>query len=159
GWQEPELWTYGLEAPTTEGSMRAYILRALEQRSQGHGLPLVIIDQATGQVAGCTRYYHIQPAHRRVSIGYTWLGRAFQGTGINQAVKQLMLDYVFQTCRWERVEFMADVENKKSISAILKLGAQTEGVLRSHAIKPDGARRDTAVFSLLRSDWLEIINS
>ena len=153
GLREPELWIYGLESPTSASAMRAYIGRAIAQREQGHSLPFVVIDGKTNQVAGCTRYYHIQREHLRVAIGYTWIGKAFQGTGLNAAMKSLMLNYVFDTCQWRRVEFMADVQNTKSIAAILKLGAQQEGVLRSHAIKPNGERRDTAVFSLLHSEW------
>jgi len=153
GLEEPELWTFGLEAPTSEDGMRNYIERAIAQREEGHALPFVIIDQATQRAAGCTRFYQIQHTHQRVAIGYTWIGNAFQGTGLNAEMKSLMLNYVFNTCEWQRVEFMADVQNAKSIAAILKLGAMQEGVLRSHAIKPDGTRRDTAVFSLLRHEW------
>jgi RimJ/RimL family protein N-acetyltransferase len=57
----------------------------------------------------------------------------------------------------ERVEFMADTLNERSIRSILALGAKQEGILRSHAIRPNGTRRDTAVFSILKKEWLELV--
>ena len=47
----------------------------------------------------------------------------------------------------------ADSANTRSIGAILRLGAVPEGVLRSHRVRPDGDRGDTAYFSVLADEW------
>jgi RimJ/RimL family protein N-acetyltransferase len=66
-----------------------------------------------------------------------------------------MLLHAFETMNMERVEFMADALNERSIRSILSLGASNEGILRSHAIRPNGTRRDTRLFSILKQEWLE----
>ena len=54
----------------------------------------------------------------------------------------------------ERVEFRADNNNARSIAAMKSIGCTVEGVLRSHAIKSDGSRRDSIVLSILKNEWV-----
>jgi len=152
---EPENWTYGLENAAGEENLRAYIANALDGKRSGQSYPFIIFDKHTQTFAGSTRYYQINPKHKRLAIGYTWLGNKYKRTGLNIHIKYLMLEYAFEILHMERVEFMADVMNENSILSILALGATKEGIMRSHAEKPDGHRRDTAVFSILKKEWLE----
>jgi RimJ/RimL family protein N-acetyltransferase len=85
------------------------------------------------------------------------MGNAFKQTGLNTHVKYLMLKYAFEMMNIERVEFMADSQNERSIRSILSLGATHEGTFRSHAVRPNGTRRDSAVFSILKQEWLEYV--
>lgn len=55
-----------------------------------------------------------------------------------------------------RVELKTDSKNERSRAAILKLGAQFEGILRAHRIRPDGTLRDTAMYSILRPEWPKV---
>jgi RimJ/RimL family protein N-acetyltransferase len=43
--------------------------------------------------------------------------------------------------------------NQASRTAIARLGAKQDGVLRHHAIGPDGTLRDTVVFSIIAPEW------
>lgn len=52
----------------------------------------------------------------------------------------------------ERVEFMADINNKHLIAALKKLRARQEGILRQYMTLENGYKRDTAVFSILKSE-------
>ncbi|MEJ7743993.1 MAG: GNAT family protein [Nocardioidaceae bacterium] len=52
-----------------------------------------------------------------------------------------------------RVELKTDVLNEKSQNAMLRIGAQKEGVLRRHLITDAGRARDTVYFSILDSEW------
>lgn len=54
---------------------------------------------------------------------------------------------------FNRVQFSADIENIKSQKAILKLGAEQEGVFRSNYIDQNGITRDDIYFSIIRSEW------
>jgi RimJ/RimL family protein N-acetyltransferase len=54
------------------------------------------------------------------------------------------------------VEFKTDAINNKSRSALLRIGAKEEGILRSHMITPKGRVRDTVYYSILASEWLEV---
>lgn len=55
-----------------------------------------------------------------------------------------------------RVDLKTDSKNERSRAAILKLGAQFEGILRAHRIRPDGTLRDTAMYSILRPEWPKV---
>jgi RimJ/RimL family protein N-acetyltransferase len=154
---EPENWEFGLENASGKENLTAYISNAIKAGSMNQAFPFIIFDKSLQAYAGSTRYYNLNEAHSRLAIGYSWIGNSFKQTGLNTHVKYLMLSHAFEAFDVERVEFMADLRNEQSIRSILSLGAIQEGVLRSHAIKPDGTRRDTAVFSILKKEWLELV--
>ena len=52
-----------------------------------------------------------------------------------------------------RVQFTVDVRNERSQSAVAKLGAVREGVLRRDTRTWTGHMRDTVVFSILDNEW------
>jgi RimJ/RimL family protein N-acetyltransferase len=153
--QEPENWQFGLENASGRENLNAYIAKALQSYTNNQAYPFIIFDKLKQSFAGSTRFYQISLQHRRLAIGYTWLGNAYKNTGLNAHVKFLMLSHAFENMSIERVEFMADALNERSIRSILSLGASNEGILRSHAIRPNGTRRDTRVFSILKQEWLE----
>ena len=152
---EPENWQYGLEYASGKDNLEKYIASALKAHNDHQSIPFIIFDKSTQTFAGSTRYYQLNAAHKRLAIGYSWLGNDFKQTGLNAHVKYLMLKHAFEKMDIERVEFMADSLNERSIRSILSLGATHEGTLRSHASRPNGTRRDTAVFSILKKEWLE----
>jgi RimJ/RimL family protein N-acetyltransferase len=150
---DPELWRWTAGHVGTPEEMRAYIARALDREAAGSTLPFVIIDRASGEIVGCTRFGCFEPGDRRVEIGWTWLARRAQRTGINVEAKYLMLRHAFETLRLNRVELKADVLNTASRMAILALGATEEGILRRHMVTSRGRVRDTALFSIIADDW------
>ena len=152
---EPENWQYGLENASGRDNLENYIANALKALSDKQAIPFIIFDKIAQQYAGSTRYYQLNSHHGRLAIGYSWLGNAFKQTGLNAHIKYLMLMHAFEKMAIERVEFMADTLNERSIRSILSLGATREGTLRSHALRPNGTRRETAVFSILKQEWLE----
>jgi N-acetyltransferase len=151
--KEPELWKYTLDQPTSKSKMSAYIQKALEERSEQKSYAFVAIDKTSSRVAGCTRLYEIDMFHKNCSVGFTWYGKDFQGTGLNKISKYLLFEFAFEHLEIERVQFRADRNNLRSINAIKSLGCTEEGVLRSNMIKPDGERRDSVILSVLNSEW------
>jgi RimJ/RimL family protein N-acetyltransferase len=152
---EPENWQFGLENAAGEHNLKKYVSSAMQAFKDNQSIPFIIFDKQSGLYAGSTRYYQINRNHNRLAIGYSWIGNAFKKTGLNRHVKYLMLEHAFESLSMQRVEFMADTLNEQSIQSILALGAKQEGVLRNHANRLDGTRRDTAVFSILKQEWLE----
>jgi len=65
------------------------------------------------------------------------------------------LEFAFEKLLIERVGFIADFENKKSIAAMKSIGCKEEGILRSNIFKKDGTRRDSIVLSILKNEWSE----
>ncbi|WP_439881787.1 GNAT family N-acetyltransferase [Pontibacter sp. MBLB2868] len=116
----------------------------------------MIIDKATGQLAGSTSYGNISLADKRLEIGWTWLSQEFRGSGLNRHCKFLLLSYAFDKLGMERVELKTDVLNTRSRKAMLKIGATEEGILRSHTLMHDGRRRDTIYYSILCPEWEQV---
>ena len=63
------------------------------------------------------------------------------------------MEFAFEILKMDRVEFRADNENKRSISAMKSIGCKEEGILRSNGFKADGTRRDSIVLSILKDEW------
>jgi RimJ/RimL family protein N-acetyltransferase len=150
---EPELWRWIPTQVTNPGEMRAYVARALEERDRGVSQPFAIVDQATDQVIGSTRYCSIEPVHHRLEIGWTWITPTFQRTAANTEAKLLLLSHAFETLHANRVELKTDVLNLQSRNAILRLGAVQEGIFRRHVITASGRVRDSVYFSIIDTEW------
>ncbi len=133
--------------------MQRYVQQALAERDAGDALPFVIVDARTAELVGSTRYGNVSQANRRLEIGWTWLALSAQRTGINTEAKLMLLAHAFDVLGCLRVELKTDVINAQSRAAILRLGAQEEGILRSHSITEDGRRRDTVYYSILDHEW------
>ncbi len=150
---EPEIWKYSLLQGGGEENMKNYIKIAVDAREAGNEYPFIVFDKRKDSYAGSTRFYDIQLFHKTMQLGYTWYGKAFQGTGLNKHCKYLLLEFAFDELGMERVEFRADNNNQRSIAAMKSIGCVVEGVLRSNTIKHDGTRRDSIVLSILRNEW------
>ena len=134
-------------------SIEAYINDALLQQQNGTSLPFAVIDSMTNNVIGSTRFCQIDQKNRRVEIGYTWYGKSHQRSSVNTQCKSVMLQYAFETLGVIAVEFRTHWHNYASRTAIARLGAKQDGVLRNHQQDPDGGYRDTVVFSIINSEW------
>jgi RimJ/RimL family protein N-acetyltransferase len=148
-----ELWTLGVSDLPAPGGMDAYIDEALAAQSTGKALPFALIERATGRAVGSTRFGNFEPAHRRIEIGWTWLGTPWQRTAFNTEAKHLLLSHAFESLSLNRVEFKTDVLNDRSRKAIARLGAREEGVLRKHMVTRNGRVRDTVYYSIIAEEW------
>ncbi len=149
---EPELWDYSLISGSGKKQLQSYINSALKNRATGIALPFVVFDREKNKVAGTTRFYNFDKANNVISIGHTWYGKEFQGTGLNKNCKLLLLSQAFDNWNIERVEFRADLQNKRSINAMKSIGCIEEGILRSNCKSQDG-RRDSIILSILKDEW------
>jgi RimJ/RimL family protein N-acetyltransferase len=136
--------------------MHSYVRAALDKQADGGAIPFATTEAATGRVIGSTRYHNVEPLHRRVEIGYTWIGTPWQRTPVNTEAKYLMLRHAFETLDCIRVELRTDSQNQRSRSAILRIGAKEEGTLRRHLRTDAGRFRDTVYFSILDDEWPEV---
>ena len=151
-----ELWNSTVTIVPTPVTMAAYIATALDAQARGVELPFVITRKSSGQVVGSTRFYCIERGQRSVEIGYTWLAVRAQRTGVNTEAKLLLLTHAFEVWGCIRVGFVTDELNQQSRTAILRLGAKQEGILRNHMIMPGGRYRDSVYFSIIEAEWPEV---
>ncbi|MEP7203354.1 MAG: GNAT family protein [Ilumatobacteraceae bacterium] len=156
--------TYGWTPvpPTVEG-MQKYITGLLDDQRSCSVVPFVQRRISDGALVGCTRYLRLEwwaggdlPAE--VEIGGTWLTASAQRTPINTEAKYLLLINAFDDWNVHRVSICTDSRNTQSRTAILRIGAQFEGILRSHrgSYAPgeeNTVARDSAMYSVVRSDW------
>ncbi|HUR95669.1 MAG TPA: GNAT family protein [Gemmatimonadales bacterium] len=153
---DPELWRLTVSRMPDRAAMTRYVEAALEDQRAGAALPFATVWRETGRVIGSTRFGSVTPAHRRVEIGWTWLGRPWQRTRANTEAKYLMLRHAFDGWDCVRVELKTSALNERSRAAIRRIGAVEEGVLRRHMVNDDGSLRDSVFFSIIREEWPEV---
>jgi len=155
--------------PWDRASVTTYVERALANRVAGEQLPLVTYSRAERRIVGTTRFYDLSPwdwsslspgssVQQRstpdvASIGYTWLRPSVQRTPINTEAKLLMMTHAFEQWQVRAVRLKTDARNDRSRAAIERLGCSFDGVIRAERPGADGAVRDSAVYSMLATEW------
>jgi RimJ/RimL family protein N-acetyltransferase len=150
------LWEFWFIAVPPPEGMRTYVADALKGQREGHMLPWVVRDLASGAIVGSTRYHDIQPAIDRVEIGHTWYGKSRQRTHVNTTCKLLLLGHAFDTLGCKVVGLRTDNFNFRSQRAIEALGAKRDGVIRHFGIRRDGTARDVVMYSILAGEWPDL---
>jgi RimJ/RimL family protein N-acetyltransferase len=150
--EDGELWKLWYTSIPAPERMQAEIDRRLALQAAGLMLPFAVRD-ADGGIAGMTTYMNADAANRRVEIGSTWYARRVQRSGVNTQCKLLLLTHAFEKLDCIAVEFRTNFFNHPSRRAIERLGAKLDGILRSHQVAPNGTLRDTAVYSIIGSEW------
>ncbi len=150
---DPPLWQWTIMGPQDEAGLRRWVDTALANAEAGVERPFATIDRVSGRVIGSSRFLSIVPEHRRLEIGWTWVGSAWQRTGANREAKLLQLTHAFEALDAQRVEFKTHSRNERSRNALAGIGATFEGVFRNHMIVPDGSVRHSAYFSITAEEW------
>ena len=150
--KDGELWQLWYTNIPEPGRMRAEIERRLGLQDKGSMLPFAVRD-ASGRLVGMTTYMNIDAVHQRVEIGSTWTAKSAQRGPLNTECKLMLLTHAFEQLDCIAVEFRTHFFNQQSRRAIERLGAKLDGILRSHQRTPNGALRDTCVYSIVASEW------
>lgn len=150
------IWEFMAIDGTNESWLRQEMSSFLLRRATGEQYPFAVIDNFSGNIIGATMFHNIFPAHRKLEIGWTWYHSSYWRTGINRECKLLLLDYCFDVLKTVRVQFMADVNNVRSCTAIAGIGATYEGLLRNERIRVNGTLRSSAIFSILDAEWNDV---
>jgi len=149
--------------PADLDTMRGYIESLLAAERSDTAVPFVQRVAGSGEVVGCTRFLDLRwwsgrPTPDEAEIGGTWLRADVQRTAVNTEAKLLLLSHAFEVWQVHRVAICTDARNERSRSAIARLGAQFEGVLRNHRAAAGvesvpGTSRDTAAYSVIPAEW------
>ena len=150
---DAELWRWTIVSIQTPGDMRSYVEQALSAAVAGTEVPFATIERSSGRVVGSTRYLSLEPHHRRLEIGSTWIAPPWQHGALNTEAKLLMLGHAFNALGALRVEFKTDSLNEGSRSALRGIGATEEGTLRNHMLTDSGRRRHSVYYSVIEEDW------
>ena len=104
----------------------------LFERLLDSGGALLVEDLHSGDVIGSSSYYAWNPEANDIVVGYTFLARRVWGGRYNAELKRLMLEHAFRDV--ERVWFHVGPANRRSQSAMTKIGAQ----LSHEAVRESG---------------------
>ena len=155
-------WT---SVPETPQAMEAAVDRLLAERASLHGVPFTTRASDTGRIVGMTRFLSLRWWFDRefpdaAEIGGTFLAASAQRTSINTEAKLLMLGHAFDVWNVQRLDLKTDARNDRSRRAIERVGAHFDGVLRhwqpSMVTGEEGVARDSAMYSVLASEWPEV---
>jgi RimJ/RimL family protein N-acetyltransferase len=147
--QDDEVWAWLMwHRPRTREDMAAIVADAA-----GSVLRFAQVEVASGRAVGFTNYMDVSEAHRTLEVGGTWIGRPWWRTAVNTEAKLLILGHAFERLEANRVALKTDINNVRSQTAIARLGAQREGVIRHQYVRKDGSLRDTVLFSLIPEEW------
>jgi N-acetyltransferase len=150
-----KLWYANVPSP---GQMENYVITAIENAEKGN-IAFAVRLNATDGIVGTTRFYNVDETNRRPMLGYTWYAKSVCKTGVNTESKLLLLQHVFEKKKAIAVEFRTHFFNQVSRTAIERLGAKQDGILRNHQIMRDGSIRDTVVYSILQHEWPSVKNN
>lgn len=155
--------------PQGEAEASRYVDTAVAWRDAGTAVPFAIVRADEAAVIGSTRFWNIEqwawpeshPSHGRgvpdaCEIGYTWFTRSAVRTAANTEAKLLMLRHAFEVWQVLRVCFHTDVRNQRSRAALERIGAQCEGILRSHRMAADFIPRDSVRYSIVAAEWSSV---
>ncbi len=149
---DPALWEFTFSgSPFADDASAKAWLQAAADDPKMHAF--AIVDTSTGATIGSTRYLEIEPAHRKLEIGWTFLATPYWRSHVNTACKLLLMGYAFEERGAVRMQFKAEAKNQRSRQALEGIGATCEGVLRNYRIRPDGEIRDTSFYSVIDQEW------
>lgn len=147
-----ELWKFWYTEIPTEKTIDRYMQKAFDDKAAGKALPFVVVDHASDSIVGTTRFLEADSVNKRLEIGKTWYAKRVQRTAVNTECKLLLLRHAFEQLESIAVEFRTHWHNHASRTALERLGAKQDGVLRNHQLI-DGCYRDTVVFSIINQEW------
>jgi RimJ/RimL family protein N-acetyltransferase len=150
-----EIFKYFTKDLNDDAELQQWMHDAMKEKAEFRRMPFTITDRDTKQICGSTSYGNISFHDMRLEIGWSWLSADYIGMGVNMSVKFALLSYAFEVMKMERVEAKTDFLNERAKAGLLKIGMTPEGVLRSHMLMPGNRRRDSAYYSILKSEWHE----
>jgi RimJ/RimL family protein N-acetyltransferase len=153
------LWNLWYTLVPSPNSVEGWVKKAIEEKENQLSLPFVVKAIADNKIVGSTRFMNIEKDIRRLEIGSTWYSKSVQRSFVNTECKLLLLQHAFENLECKAVEFRTHRLNQPSRSAIERLGANQDGILRNHRVMPNGTIRDTVVYSILDNEWPMIKSS
>ena len=152
--------------PQTDIEAQRYVDTAMSWQRAGTAYPFAIVRMQDGIVLGSTRFWNVErwlwpEGHARhgrdlpdvCEIGYTWLSSMAIRTAANTETKRLMLAHAFESWEVLGVCFYTDARNSRSRAALERIGAQYEGILRSHRMAADYTARNSVRYSIVAAEW------
>ncbi len=125
----------------------------LEKAAAGEDpLFFVVIDKASGKVAGRQSLMRIDAENGVIEIGNIYWGPLISRKPAATEAQFLFMRYVFDELGYRRYEWKCNDDNAPSKRAAQRFGFRHEGTFRQHLVVK-GKNRNTAWFSVLDQEW------
>ena len=149
---DPEVARYVLWEPHRSVSETASFVRDLRVRIRaGYPSSWVVTLRETGLVIGTIGFVWYSTDNNAAELGYSF-SREYWNHGYATQALRAVIDCLFSSLPLNRLEAQHDVRNPASGRVMQKCGLTQEGILRGR-IMNKGEYIDTALYSVLRSDW------
>ena len=157
----PQVWQHmPINRCQSQEIAKPWLAEAIKKMDQGLELAFVIINKVSEKesdtVIGSTRLFRYNDNDKTIELGHTFITPDFQRSHVNSHAKYLMLKHAFEQLKMVRVEICTHENNQQSRNAITRFGGQFDGILRKHRRAPNGDYRNTALFSIIDEDWLQV---
>lgn len=141
---DPKIWEQHTDARFKKDVFAKFFDDSLKS-----GGALIIIDQASGDVIGSSRFNPLNRTDDAIEIGWTFFARRFWGGNYNKSIKTLMIEHAFNF--YNDVLFYVDKDNIRSQKAMEKIG----GVRLSDKDYYHKIRRDNRdlTFRINKEEW------
>jgi RimJ/RimL family protein N-acetyltransferase len=140
---DPLLW----EQHPEPDRFKREIFEGFFEQAMGSKGAFAILDRKTGRIIGSSRYYRAHFDERELAIGYTFIDRAFWGTGYNPDAKKLLVEHAFKFV--DRVFFEVGAQNIRSRKAMENIGGKL--ILETELPARDGGMRPIAVYGMSKT--------
>ena len=110
----------------------------------------IVIDKASGEVAGYTGIYGVEPRWSGI-IGWALL-KEFWGSGIARELNEILLEFLFLQHGLRVVRAYTTSDNVRAIGLCEKLGFKQSGRVREGGYR-HGAITDTLILDILRDEY------
>ena len=149
---DPEVARYVLWEPHRSVSETASFIRDLRARIRA-GCPSswVVVLRGTGTVIGTVGFVWYSAENNAAELGYSF-SREYWNHGYATEALGAVIKAAFAGLQLNRVEAQHDLRNPASGRVMQKCGLTQEGILRGRILNK-GEYVDTALYSILRSDW------
>lgn len=154
--KDKRIWEFYVMDCSNSDTFLGTLDNALDEREKGTQFPFVIYHKGVNKIIGSTRFMEIQPIHKKLEIGWTWLHPDYWATEVNLECKLLLLKHCFENLNALRVQLKTDENNLRSRTAIEKIGGIYEGILRYDMLRSNGTKRNSAYYSIIDLEWVEV---
>jgi len=144
---------FGVDYPVTDAAVDALIDRAQRDREAGLAFTYVVLVNSGRTVAGAFQVRRLDPMFEAAEWEAT-LAPSVRGTGVFVEAARLVGSFAFGTIGAHRLEARVLLQNGRANSALRKIGAVQEGILRRSARRGD-EYVDQVLWSVLKDDWAD----
>ena len=142
---------FGLDEPITESLVRDFVERALRHRSAGISFSYAILSGPARTLAGLIQVRQLDPAFETSEWECT-LAPSARGSGAFLDAAKLAGTFAFERVGTHRIEARVPLQNGRANSALRKLGAVQDGVLR-RSLRRGHEYLDQVLWAVLKEDW------